>query len=552
MLITDIVLLLSLAGFCFAWLWTRLPRRTVVLWATAIAGAAFGVSGVIRGRWQAGLGAAVAVVFLAALAMRSHRSEAPGHQVPMAPGITFVILTGLSFGLLYSLPVFALPEPDGPHEVGVRDFELTDTTRLGVLYASPEEPRRLAIRVWYPAADADGLEPQPYASEAELETTLPAIATQDLGMPAFFYSHLRHVDTNSYANAPILDEGPLPVVFFHHGLNGHLSQNTVLMEHLASHGYIVFSVSHPYDSAPLVFDDGEVIALPDVEVAARAGDVEYSDAALALVERLGLRENGQTYDERFDGMLAFIELARVVDDRVYDTSPRVWVEDALFVEQALAHGRAPIGDILAAADLSKVGQVGMSFGGSTAAALGYLDPRSAAVVSLDGSDDHHVGYDTDVPVPLLMLYTDSINTLGTVGTAPFGWNDFLYERFETTGTREDVVRLHLGDVQHFGVTDSQLFSRGPLHAMLNGPLESGRTLDAINDIVCGFFDEHLRGEPAGFPEAQLSDHPVERHDVAPIREWWISKTPDERADTQRALDEALEDGAPVHTQTVAT
>ncbi|MDH3299440.1 MAG: hypothetical protein OES24_02930 [Acidimicrobiia bacterium] len=435
--------------------------------------------------------------------------------------------------------------------MGVRDFELTDTERTGVLYDPPGEPRRLAVRVWYPAADIEGFERRPYATEVELESTFPALATQELGVPSFFYSHVRHVDTHSFVDAPVLDDGTLPVVFFHQGLNGYLSQNTVLMEHLASHGYVVFSVSHPYDSAPVVFNDGEVIALPDAEVAARAGDVEHSDAALALVDQLGLRENGQTYEERFEGTLGLIELARVVDDRVFDTSPRVWVEDALFVERELVGDRAPIRDILAVIDLSRVGQVGMSFGGSTAAALGYLDPRAAAVVNLDGSDHHQVGYDAEVPVALLMLYTDSIDTLGTVDTVPFGWNGFLYEPFETAGTRDDVVRLHLERVQHFGVTDAQLMSRGPVHTMLAGSLDTDRALDAINDVVRAFFDEHLRATSIDFPAAQLDAHSgeLELHDVAPVRDLWNAKSSNRQAEARRALGEALDNGVPVHIAT---
>lgn len=64
----------------------------------------------------------------------------------------------------------------------------------------------------------------------------------------------------------------------------------------------------------------------------------------------------------------------------------------------------------ARADFSPVAHVGMSHGGSTAAA--YLDPRSVAAINLDGSDPHHNGLNRDISVPLLMLHTDSIDVFG--------------------------------------------------------------------------------------------------------------------------------------------
>ncbi|MDH4117077.1 MAG: hypothetical protein OEX04_14715 [Acidimicrobiia bacterium] len=544
MLATDFLLIASLLVFSIAWLWRSLGRRDLVLWTAAGVGLVGGLIGVLQGRWQAALGAAIAAVFLLVLTVRRLRGARPRVRVPIATGVGFILLTALATALLYSIPVFTLPDPDGPHAVGVRDFELTDHARTGVLYAATDEPRRLAVRVWYPAATTDGYEPEPYATTSELETTYPAIATDELGMPSFFHSHLRGIDTHTYRDAPVVTDSTLPVVFFEHGLGGHLSQNSVLMEYLASHGYVVFSVAHPYDAAPIVFADGDVIRLPEAAaVERREGRSDYPEEVMDLVmEADPKRVGGTTYDERFEGFLGYIRFADLVDDRVYDTSPEVWVEDVLFVEDALAEGQAPdsIADILQHADLTRVGHIGMSFGGSTAAALAYQDPRAAAAVNLDGSDFHHVGYNADIPVPLLMLYSDEMEVLGAVGGSPFGWNDFLYERFETAGTRDDVVRVRLTGVNHTGVTDNQLMTRGPLHGILTGSLEGRRALDIVNGLVGDFLDQYLRGIPTDFPVAQLERYrgDLDSHGVSAIREWWQAKTPDERAAIEEALEKA--------------
>ena len=101
-------------------------------------------------------------------------------------------------------------------------------------------------------------------------------------------------------------------------------------------------------------------------------------------------------------------------------SPAVWLADELFVVDALAKGAAPaaIADLLSRRDFARVGHMGMSFGGSTAAAAAYADPRCAAAVNLDGSDFDHRGIDADIPVPLMMLYSDTMSALGTVGRFP--------------------------------------------------------------------------------------------------------------------------------------
>jgi len=53
--------------------------------------------------------------------------------------------------------------------------------------------------------------------------------------------------------------------------------------------------------------------------------------------------------------------------------------------EALAAGPVPesIGDIIEHADLTRVAHMGMSYGGSTAAAAAYLDPRCVAAINLD-------------------------------------------------------------------------------------------------------------------------------------------------------------------------
>ncbi len=546
MLTTDVLLLISLLGFCIAWFWRNLGQRNAALWGFASGAATCAVLGVLNGRWQAAAGGVAAAIFLIVLALRSLRNAQPRTRIPWVSGGVFLVLTVVAFAPLYSLPVFSLPEPDGPNPVGVRDFELTDHTRLGVLYDADDQPRRLAVRVWYPASTADGYTTRPYATDTELQTTFPALAVEELGMPSFFFSHLGLVDTNSYEGAPVLEDGPLPVVFFNHGLNGYLSQNTVLMEHLASHGYVVFVIAHPYDAAPVVFANGDVVRLPAEEVKNRLEGTEQPDELMdLLVESEPKRMQGTTYQERFEGNVGILKVHNMLDDRVYDESPQVWVDDVLFLEEALAGGQSPpeIADILKQADLTRVGHLGQSYGGSAAAAVAYQDPRAGAAINLDGSAFHDTGWNADIPVPFMMIYSDSMNAWGEVEGSParpVGFNDFLYERFETAGLRGDITRLHVKGSSHLGTTDNQLITRGPLHTMLTGPIDGGMMLEILNNFVCGFFDKHLRELQTAFPEEQFAEYTgdVAPHDVSGVRDWWLPKSSEERAALEQDLEEA--------------
>jgi predicted dienelactone hydrolase len=466
--------------------------------------------------------------------------------IGMALGFVTLVIAAV---LPASIPVFQLPEPQGPYAVGVRDFELQDQSRLGVLFALADERRRLAVRVWYPAETIEGLPRRPYATDAELRTTFSWLAAEELRLPSFFYSHLKYVKTFSYEDAPVLDgEQPLPVIFFSHGLYSYASQNTVLMEHLASKGYVVFSIAHTYDAAPVIFPNGDVIELP-APYTNKELEKSYqpSEELIKLAMETGPKfSEGKTYEERYEGFLSEIKLLWLSDDRTMLESPAVWLADRLFVVDALAKGEAPdtIADLLARSDLTRVGHMGMSFGASTAAATAYADPRCVAAISLDGSDAYHTGINVDIPVPFMMLYSDSMNDWGVVedsGNRPFGFNDFSYERFATTGLRDDIIRLHVIGSMHYGVSDTQLMMRGPLHNMLAGPIDGNLMIGILNDFVSGFFDKYLRGITNDFPQEQFTEYAndVVPHDVSGVREWWLSKSAEEQAVLEQKLEEAL-------------
>ncbi|MBL8553772.1 MAG: hypothetical protein JNL41_05800 [Phenylobacterium sp.] len=542
MTLVDILLIAALAVFVTVW-WVRsLPGRAAILAVAAVAALVLGVWGVIDDRWQDGTGAVVALFALAVLGVNRLRKAPAKTKPPIFSGSVFVLLLTVGIAAILFFPVFPLPKPSGPNPVGVRSFEVDDASRPGVFAAKPGEPRRLLVRVWYPAGDVSKLNPAPYFSEEEADTTAEGLGAM-VGFPHFL-TYVKHVTTNSYPDAPLLaGASRRPVVFYSHGYTSFLAQNTVLMEHLASHGYIVFSVQHTYDSSPTVFPDGDVAELdPALAAMGKAETPEAKAAEAAQKQALG----GKTLDERLEGYLRQRELAQGgTGDRLL-RSGEVWAADRIFVHDQIQRGAVPpaIREIAAAGDLTRVGEMGMSFGGATSGTVCMRDRRCAAGINLDGGDFPFQSFAADVPAPFLMFHSDIANLLEELKVAgpkaPHSFNEFSYERFATAGTRKDVYRVYVKGARHLGISDFTLFMRRPARDRIFGTTPTAQMIGAQNDFVLGFFDKHLRGIANGFPNAELK-----RHDrwVAPlavdgVRTWWAAKTPAEQAAIAARIEKA--------------
>ena len=529
MLLIDWILCAALAlGIAFWWM-TRVQARRHIVGVASLVALLVGLVAVMDHRWQAIGGVAAALLLLVSVWLGRLREGRKPLRVPYASGSLLTLLGAGAVGLLFIFQVTTLPGPSGEHPVGVRDFEFADDMRKGVLAAGENEPRRLLVRVWYPAGDVTGFQPRPYFSELEAETTATGLGGV-MGMP-FFFQYLKHSFTNSHENAPLTDAAAnQPVVIYSHGYTSFLGQNTALMEELASHGYIVFSVQHTYDSSPVVFPNGDVAAMDPALIA----EMEKMAAAMPEDQIMGFA--GATFDERRRGVRANYERALKEGQRVASVSAAIWRADRIFVHDRLEAGDVPdeVAGIVAAGDLSSVGEMGMSFGGSATGGICMVDPRCGAGVNLDGGDYDFGPFNRNVPAPFLMFYSDVDRVAAMVTGDPdavgHGFNDFSYERHETAGLRSDVYRLAVEDVTHLGVSDFALFMRLPWRTPLFGSIAADTIIQAQNDFVRGFFDRHLRGFDNDFPGAEFARY---ANDVRPdrvddLREWWLLANPMDR------------------------
>ncbi|MEV6934153.1 dienelactone hydrolase family protein [Streptomyces sp. NPDC051132] len=167
-----------------------------------------------------------------------------------------------------------------------------------------------------------------------------------LGLPGFLVDGVPRAYTHAVFDAPVAGGGGrFPVVLFSPGSGGVRTQNTAWAEELASHGYVVAALDHPYDSAAVVLADGRTI---------RSRTTSSGDR-----------------DE--DGRLAARWTA-------------VRAADLRFVLTRLEHpGRdGAAGPLAGRLDTGRVAVTGHSMGGAAALQAARQDRRFDAVIDLDG------------------------------------------------------------------------------------------------------------------------------------------------------------------------
>jgi len=147
----------------------------------------------------------------------------------------------------------ALPEPrrplwgnlsSGPHAVGFMTRIVEDSTRQ-----EAGGPRRIAYSAWYPTDAA--APPMPFSRYAQLYTsgTLPTAMWRGAFTQSWFPDADTAAVTRLLNTATAASEGAqprahvAPIVLYAPGLGGTPLTHTVLLEFLASHGFLVLSVA---------------------------------------------------------------------------------------------------------------------------------------------------------------------------------------------------------------------------------------------------------------------------------------------------------------------
>lgn len=387
-----------------------------------------------------------------------------------------------------------LPAPTGPFAVGKITAHWTDESRIEPL--SPNhEPRELMVDIWYPAESSNGV-PVAYLDTAAYERALG-----DEGFRNQFGNASETIKegvrTHAVAGAPYSPSAGLsPVLIFSPGGGMVREVYAAQLEDLASHGYVVAAISHPYDAIVTIFPDGRQIAYssqrwpkpPSLEGEANLNQLEW-----------------HANDIRF-----------VLDElsRANVTGPTA----------------LPFGGHL---DLDHVGAFGHSFGGIAAAHACQIDRRLKGCLDEDGVvakkpfylDARGWGLDQSF---MLILRDPPTRRLSDAEVAQMNMSRQQLEQIivrldayqekalQSTGKGSYRVRLRNNITTHMDFSDLPVLgARDRVDAERRAAI-----LAVVRSYTLAFFDKYLRGM-----KGELLDEPATGEFVEAVQKFAPAESP---------------------------
>jgi dienelactone hydrolase len=312
---------------------------------------------------------------------------------------------------------------------------------VGTTTLSMGRPDPFTVQLWYPASPSAGARRASYSPQTG-------------GWRDRVWASVR---TWAWQDAPfVAGNERFPVLIYIPGWGGDRWQNSSLLQDLASHGYVVAAADQPTGTI-----DGVDIS----------SEMDFSSP------------NAWARTQRVIAVKLRVQIARVTQllDELADRS---------------AQRTIPFADRL---DLDRVGTLGFSFGGATAAEAS-CDPRVRAVINMDGLL-FGKARETGVPVPFLAFSDDTTpdtNAPDTGGSVLASVQDADTRHLRAGLARHGGYYITILNAVHPNFSDYPILV--PLRR-LNGagaipPRNAARLIAAW---TVGFFDHALKNQPLPDP-----------------------------------------------------
>lgn len=324
---------------------------------------------------------------------------------------------------LVLFPPYQQPEVTGSCKVLVKEFTWVDEDRTET-FTDTGEKRALTVKFWYPE-----------------------------------------------------EEGSYPLVVFSHGAFGVIDSNYSTFAELASNGYVVASIAHPYHAMYVRDVNGKVtVANMDFVKSVYVGNGTYSPL-----------EEQKVYENSLEWMAL-----RTADEN--------FVLD-MILSLAKKGEEAPFSKI----DGEKIGLFGHSMGGAASVQLGRERDDIDAVIDLEGTMlGEYVGFEKGMeiyneepyPVPLLdvnsrRVYDMAENMKTELADAVPDWQ---YVNFYVGENAADYRAVIFNDAGHLNFTDLPLFSPVLAKMLGVGEVDARECIENVNEVVLTFFDYYLKGK----------------------------------------------------------
>lgn len=368
-----------------------------------------------------------------------------------------ISISVLITSILY-MPITSFRQPTGSYGLGMKTYHWIDATRKETNDEKQQGNREFMVYVYYPTDQKIAAPTKPYDADA-LESA-KEFAHAKIKIPTSLLKGWDWLKTYAQDNVSMsLNRTQYPVIIVPHGGGTMIQHYTWMLEELASHGYIVVGINHPYMAAATRFPDGRIIktmalqskdkkvinAWKDEQVATCVADIEF---VIAQLKKLNAAQ-----DSFLGGKL----------------------------------------------DLANLGVAGHSFGGHLALIVGSRNPEIKAVVDMDGGQrafSYILGKPYTTPC-LVVLAEKSHLWRGEQGLQDKkSLNSFCKDN------KDYVTQIIIDNVGHGVFTDISIIMNSILFTRLVSPFvdldleaSSAQVVQSLNktaSYLVNFFDEHLK------------------------------------------------------------
>ena len=289
-------------------------------------------------------------------------------------------------------------------------------------------------------------------------------------VPAYFY----------YPDVENGSETLFPLVIFSHGAFGYYQSNTSTYMELASNGYVVISLDHPYHSFFTKDTDGKTVTV----------NPQF------LQEVMYINEMGTPEQEIIELSHGWLDI-RTADmnfvlDSIKETKELAELPDYWFIGKDTSE--ETIREILSATDMEHIGLMGHSLGGAASVTVGRTREDIDAVIDLDGTmlgeefsyiNGVYDFYDEAYPVPLLSVsneehYFD--------GQELADW----YVNSWVLANAKDAKHTYFKGSGHMNFTDLPLFSPVLANMLGIGTADPEKCIVDMNRLVLEYFNCYLK------------------------------------------------------------
>ncbi|NLG04289.1 MAG: hypothetical protein GX567_10755 [Clostridia bacterium] len=354
----------------------------------------------------------------------------------------------------FIFPQYQEPRVTGTHEVATAVYTYEDPDRIES-FNSNNEPRKVTVEFWYP----------------------------------------KDWDHNEQ----------YPLVLFSHGAFGVRSANTSTYQELASNGYVVGALDHPYHS---MFSSD---AMGNITL------ISQDFLASVLACNNGTYVDREKYEQEQQWMklrVADIEfiLDRILKEHATSQTDKEQITASQTEKEEAADSQFnednQINEVFRMIDPKKIGMAGHSLGGAAGAQVAREKNDIDAVVCLDATmmgeyvdydDESHceIFCDEPYPVPIIRFYTDDI--MKALEQLPED-SEFV-DRVAGAGAPADY-EVYYEHTNHMSLTDLTLVSPCMVKLIVNtANLKNGaqtqnprQVLESMNSTILHFFDYYLKGQ----------------------------------------------------------